>query len=197
MTTGRRRRDLPISPATSSRRSPSRTIGPARSCTPCASRVALHHGKIDDARESVAHAARLRPLLTYALPVMSVQALLVLAHAYVGLADVAGAREVLRQANDILQQRRDLGVLPARVLELRERLDAMGTGSRGASSLTTAELRLVPLLQTHLTFPQIGERQQLSRHTVKTQVISIYQKVGASSRSEAIDRLRDLGLLDP
>jgi len=32
------------------------------------------------------------------------------------------------------------------------------------SSLTTAELRLVPLLQTHLTFPQIGERQQLSRH---------------------------------
>ena len=55
----------------------------------------------------------------------------------------------------------------------------------------------MPLLQTHLTFPEIGERQHLSRHTVKTQAISIYQKLGVSSRSEAIERLRDLGLLDP
>ena len=90
----------------------------------------------------------------------------------------------------------NLGVLPERVIELRERLDTIRTGSLGASSLTTAELRLVPLLQTHLTFPEIGERLHLSRHTVKTQAISIYQKLGVSSRSEAIDRMREIGLLD-
>jgi LuxR family transcriptional regulator, maltose regulon positive regulatory protein len=159
-------------------------------------RVASRRGDVVLARENVARAARLRPLLTYALPVVSVQTLIELAHAYIGLADTAGAREVLRQAHDILQQRPNLGVLADRVFELRERLDTIRSGSLGASALTTAELRLVPLLQTHLTFPEIGERLHLSRHTVKTQAISIYQKLGVSSRSEAIDRMREIGLLD-
>ena len=72
----------------------------------------------------------------------------------------------------------------------------MGTGAIGASSLTAAELRLVPLLSTHLTFPQIGERLFISRNTVKSHAISIYQKLGVSSRSEAIERLREIGLVE-
>jgi LuxR family transcriptional regulator, maltose regulon positive regulatory protein len=63
------------------------------------------------------------------------------------------------------------------------------------STLTTAELRLLPLLPTHLTFQEIGERLYISKHTVKTQAISIYHKLGASSRSEAITRLQEIGLL--
>ena len=66
----------------------------------------------------------------------------------------------------------------------------------GASSLTAAELRLLPLLRTHLTFREIAERLYVSRNTVKTQAISIYRKFGVSSRSEAIDRVDELGLLD-
>ena len=66
----------------------------------------------------------------------------------------------------------------------------------GASSLTTAELRLLPLLPTHLSFREIGERLYVSRHTVKTQAISIYRKLGVSSRSETIDRMHELGLLE-
>jgi LuxR family maltose regulon positive regulatory protein len=65
----------------------------------------------------------------------------------------------------------------------------------GASSLTTAELRLVPLLSTHLSFREIGERLHVSRYTVKTQAISVYRKLGVSSRSEAITRMQELGLL--
>ena len=65
----------------------------------------------------------------------------------------------------------------------------------GASSLTAAELRLVPYLATHLTFREIGERLYVSRHTVKTQAVAIYRKVGASSRSEAVEALRASGLL--
>jgi len=103
---------------------------------------------------------------------------------------------VLRQAHDILQQRPNLGVLAARALELRERLDTIRTGSLGASSLTTAELRLVPLLQTHLTFPEIGERLHLSRHTVKTQAISIYRKLGLSSGDAAVEEARRIQLLE-
>ena len=149
------------------------------------------------AREDAARTARLRPLLTYALPVMSAQALIELAHVYVGLGEVAGAREVLRQAHDILRQRPGLGDLPDRVARGRAPSGNAARRDVGATALTTAELRLLPLLQTHLTFPEIGERLHVSRHTVKTQAISIYQKLGVSSRSEAIGRMREIGLLDP
>jgi LuxR family transcriptional regulator, maltose regulon positive regulatory protein len=36
----------------------------------------------------------------------------------------------------------------------------------------------------------------LSRHTIKSQAMSLYRKLGASSRSEAVARSRELGLLD-
>ena len=38
----------------------------------------------------------------------------------------------------------------------------------GASTLTEAELRLLPYLATHLSFREIGERLYVSRHTVKS-----------------------------
>jgi LuxR family maltose regulon positive regulatory protein len=63
-------------------------------------------------------------------------------------------------------------------------------------SLTSAELRLLPYLATHLTFPEIGNRLFLSRNTVKTEAVSIYRKFGASSRSEAIERAIEVGLID-
>jgi LuxR family maltose regulon positive regulatory protein len=158
-------------------------------------RTALHRGDVAAAQRHLARAARVRGLLTCALPVVSVQALLEMARAYVALTDRAGARTVLRQARDILQQRRDLGDLPHQVEDLWRKLDAVDPGVPGASSLTTAELRLLPLLSTHLSFREIGERLYVSRHTVKTQAISIYRKLGVSSRSDAIARMHELGLL--
>jgi LuxR family maltose regulon positive regulatory protein len=62
-------------------------------------------------------------------------------------------------------------------------------------ALTAAERRLLPLLATHLSFPEIGERLFLSRHTVKTQAISTYRKLGVSSRSGAVGAAAALGLL--
>jgi len=69
-------------------------------------------------------------------------------------------------------------------------------GVPGASSLTAAELRVLPLLATHLSFPEIGTEMFLSPHTVKSQAMSIYRKLGASSRHQAVTRARDLGLLE-
>ena len=161
-----------------------------------AARVALHRGDAAEGRQFVAMAARLRPLLTYALPIVSVQALLEMAHAYLAMADSGGARAVLRQVDDIFQQRPALGVLPQRASELRTMVDSVRTGAFGASALTAAELRLLPLLPTHLSFREIGERLYVSRHTVKTQAISIYRKLGVTSRSETITRMQELGLFE-
>jgi LuxR family maltose regulon positive regulatory protein len=159
-----------------------------------AARVALHRGDVTAAREHLSGAARLRPLLTQALPVVSVQALLELARAYIALADPAGARAVITQADDIFQRRPDLGMLPAQADELRAQLDTMRRAGVGVSSLTTAELRLLPLLATHLSFREIGERLYVSQHTIKSQARSIYRKLGASSRSDAVQAARQLGL---
>jgi LuxR family transcriptional regulator, maltose regulon positive regulatory protein len=66
----------------------------------------------------------------------------------------------------------------------------------GASALTAAELRLLPMLSTHLSFPEIGEELFLSRNTVKSQAVSIYRKLGAASRRQAVTRSRELGMLE-
>jgi LuxR family maltose regulon positive regulatory protein len=52
------------------------------------------------------------------------------------------------------------------------------------------------MLPTHLTFPEIAGELSLSLHTVKSQANSLYRKLGACSRSQAVSRLRDFGLLD-
>jgi LuxR family transcriptional regulator, maltose regulon positive regulatory protein len=110
-------------------------------------RTALHRGDVPRAKEHLARGARLRPLLTYALPTYAVQALLQLASGYLALHDAAGARTVLRQARDILQQRPDLGILPDQTEELLAKLDTTRTEAAGASSLSTAELRLLPCFE--------------------------------------------------
>ena len=61
-------------------------------------------------------------------------------------------------------------------------------------SLTAAELRILRLLPTS-TYLQIAATLYVSRNTVKTQLRSIYQKLGVTSRSEAIERAVDLQLL--
>jgi LuxR family maltose regulon positive regulatory protein len=160
-----------------------------------AARTALRRADVPAAREHLAQAARLRPLLTYAVPWGAVQTLLELGRAYLALDDVAGARAVLWQARDILLQRPDLGDLPAQVEELRSRLDLARRTGPGPSSLTAAELRLLPLLATHLTFREVGQRLYISQNTVKTQAMSIYRKLGVSTRSQAVQQVRDIGLL--
>jgi LuxR family transcriptional regulator, maltose regulon positive regulatory protein len=161
-----------------------------------AARTALHHGDVPQAKEHLVQAARLRPLLTYAIPVFAVQTLLEMGRSYLALDDAAGARTVLRQARGILQLRPDLGVLPHQAEELHAKLDTVRGGVPGVSTLTTAELRLLPLLATHLNFLEIGERLYLSKYTIKTQAASIYRKLGASSRSQAVQRLQEIGLLE-
>jgi LuxR family maltose regulon positive regulatory protein len=124
-----------------------------------------------------------------------VQTRLELVRAYIALTDVAGARSVLREVDDLLRRQPDLGILGGEAEELRSRLETMRADVIGASSLTTAELRLLPMLATHYSFREIAERLHLSPHTVKTQAIAIYRKLGVSSRSQAIQHAQDLGLL--
>jgi LuxR family maltose regulon positive regulatory protein len=160
-----------------------------------AARVAIHRGEPARALQDLAQTQRLRPKLTYALSFLAVQTRLELARAYVALSDIAAARTVLREADEVLRRRPDLGILRRQTGELWAGLDAVHAEAIGSSTLTAAELRLLRLLGTHHSFRGIGEQLYLSRHTVKSHAMSIYRKLGVSSRGEAIQRARELGLL--
>jgi LuxR family maltose regulon positive regulatory protein len=158
-----------------------------------AARVAAHRGEVVTAKHYAALASRLRPVCTTAVP-LSAHFLLQLAHAYLELADPAGARTVLRQVRDILRLRPDLGTVARRADELEQMLDTIRVGAVGASSLTAAELRLLPLLATHLSYRDIGERLFLSRNTVKSEAVSLFRKLGVSSRGDAVTKAEEIGL---
>jgi len=162
-----------------------------------AARAELRHGRWDQARAHLAEAERLRPLLAQALfPWLTLQAQLELARAYLALGDDR-ARTLVEEMRDLLRSHPHLGGLADQVDALESEIDTMPEDGKGASvGLTGAELRLLPLLSTHLSFREIGEELFVSRNTIKTQAISVYRKLGVSSRSDAIDRADGLGLLE-
>jgi LuxR family maltose regulon positive regulatory protein len=160
-----------------------------------AARVALHKPDLALAKAHLADAQRLRPLLTHAIPWYAVGALLELADVSIGLGDPSGARQFVRDAEAVLRRRRDLGSLGKQTDELRGRVRALHAAT-GNSTLTSAELRILPLLLTHLTLAGIADRLFLSRHTVKSQVWSMYRKLEVHTRGDAVARARELGLLE-
>ena len=160
-------------------------------------RAAMHRGDFAAAGRELAAAQRMRPSLTYALPHLAVQARIELARVHLALGDLAGARPLMHEIDELLARRPDLGPLTSQAGELRAQLaEVRGAQAGGASTLTAAEMRLLPLMATHLSFPEIGKQQFLSPNTIKSQACSIYRKLGAANRSQAVTRSRELGLLD-
>jgi LuxR family maltose regulon positive regulatory protein len=160
-------------------------------------RVALHRPDLAAVRQHLVTAQRLRPELTYALPHFALQARIELTRLYLALADLAAARTLMREIDELLRRRPGMGNLVEQAGALRSQLSTQrGPSGPGASALTAAELRLLPLLSTHLSLPEIAHELFLSRNTIKTEANSIYRKLGASSRSQAVSRSRELGLLE-
>jgi len=160
-------------------------------------RNSARRGDLGEAAAALERAEQLLPHATPAVPWLAAFALLELVRVRLALADADGARALLRRVSDIFRVRPRLGALVERQAELDRRTHVLSEPEgRWASSLTPAEQRLLPLLATHLSFREIGERLFVSRNTVKTQAIAVYRKFGVTSRSAAIERAVTLGLID-
>jgi LuxR family maltose regulon positive regulatory protein len=151
-----------------------------------AAQASLRNGRWADARELVAEALPIRRELNEALPWLAVHARLDLARCSVRLRDRELAQALVGEANAVLAMRPRLGVLVDRVRLVELEAAALPEVGAMPTGLTPAELRLLPLLATHLSFREIADDLHVSRNTVKTQAISIYRKLGVSGRSEAI-----------
>ena len=136
-------------------------------------------------------------MLDHGIPWLTIQVGLELTRAHLALSEPAAARTVLTETEQVLELRPHMGTLVEDIREMRERVAATsGSGGAWAMSLTGAELRLLPYLATHLMFPEIASRLFISRNTVKSEAVAIYRKLGVSSRSEAIERAVEVGLLE-
>ena len=161
-----------------------------------AARLAVHRGDLKEADRQLTQAMRARPTCTFVLPWLAVRARLQLAKVYWATGDQSTTRHLLREIDDILLNRPALGALVEEVSEFRRIVtSSTQVGATGGSPLSPAELRLLPYLQTHLTFSEIGERLFISRNTVSTEVASIYRKLNVSSRNDAVQHATAIGLL--
>jgi LuxR family transcriptional regulator, maltose regulon positive regulatory protein len=157
-------------------------------------RTMLRHGRWNEARAALTAGQELAPFLA-ALPWLAVQVRLELARGFVTLRDAGAGQEQLDEALELLRRSPGLDSLSARAEELQREIDVTPEHEGGHNAgLTRAELRLLPLLATHLSFREIAEQLFVSRNTIKTQAISVYRKLGVSSRSEAVAEAQRLGL---
>jgi LuxR family maltose regulon positive regulatory protein len=165
-----------------------------------AARVAAHQGNQVAARRHAGTVLRMRTTpLPAAIPWLSAQVAITLAETFLDLGDFAAARFRVEEARGHLAGLLTEGVLREQLHRVSAGLARQGGHVRvpSAMALSTAEMRVLQLLPTHLSLGEIGDELYTSRNTVKSHVAAVYRKLHCSTRTEAVTRGRDLGLLRP
>jgi LuxR family transcriptional regulator, maltose regulon positive regulatory protein len=156
--------------------------------------VCARFGDTDSARRYAQQAVQSTSEVT-APPPLAAESRVALAHAFLLLGDVRGSRRLVNEAGSIAAHVPDFDAITRIINEVRTAVDTALASSRAVIPLTPAELRVLRYLPTHLSFQAIGRELILSPNTVKTQAIAIYRKLGASSRSQAVEMAVQQGLL--
>jgi LuxR family maltose regulon positive regulatory protein len=99
---------------------------------------------------------------------------------WVAARSVPGARHIAANSEDSFEA---LGVVD------------IEHAQHGVTQLSPRELEVLSYLPTRLSARQIADALFVSRNTLKTHMHNVYRKLGSSSREDAVDRARMLGLL--
>jgi LuxR family transcriptional regulator, maltose regulon positive regulatory protein len=155
-----------------------------------------HHGRADEAKRDLRSGIELLAVLGDFIPWYGAEARILLAHASLWLADVVGARTLLAEASRLARRTSGAVIFAHWFDDAWSYMDELAeTSLAGPSSLTIAELRILRFLPSHRSFREIASQLGVSANTVKTQAHAVYRKLGAASRSEAVMRASDAGLL--
>jgi LuxR family maltose regulon positive regulatory protein len=161
--------------------------------------VALLHatqGRREQARTTLATARRLTVEARRIAPWFTVAGPLVQARAAILLGEGALARTLCVEARAHVDQDLSGTVLTDLLADTEAMLRTIQSEGIAASTITAAELRVLQFLPSRLTFQQIGEHLFLSQTTVKTHAMSMYRKLGATSRDDAVSRALAIGLVE-
>lgn len=161
-----------------------------------AAAVRAHHGRLDEAKRDLRRAVDLLAVLGDFAAWYGAEARILLAHASLSLADVVRARTLLAEASRLARRVTGAVIFDRWFNDAWSHMDALAeTSLAGPSSLTIAELRVLRFLPSHRSLREIAAQLCVSGNTVKTQAHAVYRKLGAASRSEAVARAREAGLL--
>jgi LuxR family transcriptional regulator, maltose regulon positive regulatory protein len=159
--------------------------------------VSAHEGRSESARKDMKQSVKLLGMLVEYPAWYEAEVRIVLARASIRLDDPARARALLADASRFIDEEPDAVTLIKMLEESRSSVDEISAGNgRQRAALTPAELRLLPLLPTHLSLREIADRLFVSQNTVKTQAQAVYRKLGCSGRAEAVGKARQTGLLE-
>jgi LuxR family maltose regulon positive regulatory protein len=158
--------------------------------------VAAQRGDIAQARHDAGDAERLLAEEPDTAPWLVAEAQTWLARAEIQLSDGPAARRLLARAARLQARVPGDRELARWIHEGWARADAFAETATGdGPMLTNAELRVLRLLPSHMSFREIGERLHVSTNTVKTQALAVYRKLDVSCRSDAVARGRNAGLV--
>lgn len=159
--------------------------------------VNAHASRPDASDRDARQADRLLAQLAGFTPWYTAQCRIALAWASLRLGELSRGRHLLADAAADLRECPQATAAHTSLRACEEQIEVAGAArTDDAEELTTAELRVLQYLPTHLSFPEIADQLYVSRNTVKTHVRAVYRKLMASSRSEAVENARRAGMLD-
>lgn len=154
---------------------------------------------VGDRPRSRRHATDAAPMLDVTsrlVPRAGIQARQLLAEAAMIRGDREEADTMLAAARTLLDDEPAAAGL-AESQDVLERRVAASAAAPAVDELTDRELRVAIELRTHRSLEEIGRHLYISRNTVKSHTMSVYRKLGVSSRSDAVERMLELGILAP
>ena len=111
------------------------------------------------------------------------------------LGDSARAAVLLGEARVVLASRPDGAKAQLLRTEQAAKRLAVPALAVVAEPLTDREEEVLRLLRGTLSLREIGQELFLSANTIKTHTRAIYRKLGVTTRQEAVERGRDMGIL--
>ncbi len=131
---------------------------------------------------------------TFGQPLQLANALLGQVPVLRALAEHQRAADAIAEARSILRSCPDPGILAGRLAAL-DRPPQIRRVRSADQELTQRELWVLKLLHGDLSERDIGRELYVSHSTVHSHVRAIYRKLAVSSRADALQRGRELGLL--
>jgi len=118
-----------------------------------------------------------------------------LAEVHILLGDLDAAQELCVRAESARIREPGSVVAERRLAWVRAESSRVIAELPNGMVLTDAERRVLRLLATHQTMQELADQLFVSRNTVKTHALSLYRKLGVSTRSDAVRLARDIHLL--
>ena len=152
--------------------------------------------KLAEAQVELKNGILLRQRLADLNPWPTIIGLLTLSEVELARGDRGGARKALAEARAILEEYPDAGIYPELLERQEEKLRVRKPReAQPGAELTERELDVLRLLVGELSTRQMAESLYIAPNTIRTQIKSIYRKLGVSSRKQAVDEAHATGLI--